>query len=197
MLVSLLNGLELHNPNVLIFEEAAKIVFYFTIYSFFGWILENSFNFFTERNFFKPNFFWGPFKPMYGFVPVLLVYLITPNTHWTFVIFLCFFIPTLVEYMSGFLLQKLFHRLWWDYSNIPLQLNGHICLPFSLCWILLSLVCLKWIHPVTVSVYAVVEPFWAWIWPTFCLYFLAEILLAIQRHSSGGLLPEERTNTIH
>lgn len=196
MLINLLNGLELHNPTIFNFEGASTIVFYFTAYSFMGWLLENSYNFFTERAFFKPNFFWGPFKPMYGFALVLLVYLINKNTHWALEIFLCFFIPTLIEYMSGSLLQKLFHRQWWDYSNIPFHLNGHICLPFSLCWILLSLICIKWIHPTIISVYSVVEPFWTWIWPTVCLYFLAELLLALRRHSSEGLLPEDRTNTI-
>jgi uncharacterized membrane protein len=197
MVISFLNGLGLHNPNIVNFEGAATVVFYFTVYSFLGWLLENNYNFFTDGEFFKANFFWGPFKPMYGFSPVLLVYLINQTTHWVLVIFLCFLIPTLIEYLSGLFLQKLFHRQWWDYSNIPLHLNGHICLPFSLCWILLSLICIKWIHPAIVSVYAAVfEPFWTWIWPTVCLYFLAELFLAIRRHSSEGLLPGDRTNTI-
>ena len=196
MLISLLNGTELHNPNDLIFSGAATIVFYFTVYSFLGWLLENSYNFLIVRKFFKPNFFWGPFKPMYGFAPVLLICFITKNTHWSLVVFLCFFIPTFVEYISGYLLKKFFNRQWWDYSNIPLHLNGHICLPFSLCWIFLSFICLKWIHPGIVILYGIVGPFWNWIWPTVCLYFLAELLLAIKRYSPEGLFPGEETNTI-
>jgi uncharacterized membrane protein len=196
MLISLLDGLELHNPNVFIFKSISTIVFYFTVYSFLGWLLENSYNFLTERKFFKSNLFWGPFKPMYGFAPVLLLLFINKNTHWALIVFLCFLIPTLVEYLSGYFLQKLFKRQWWDYSMMPLHIKGHICLPFSLCWVLLSLICLKWIHPAIVFLYGVVEPLWSWIWPTVCLYFLAELLLAIRRHSPEGLLPGENTNTI-
>lgn len=178
--------LAFYHPISLSFEGASSIIFYFMVYSLFGWLLENCYSKFTGREFFKPNFFLGPFKPMYGFAPLLLVYFIRPETNLTVVILLCFFIPTIVEYVSGVLLQKFFQRQWWDYSDMPLQLNGHICLPFSLCWIFLSLICLKWIHPVIVSLYGSIEFVWAWVWPATFLYFIAELALAIRRHSTQG-----------
>ncbi|WML54487.1 putative ABC transporter permease [Neobacillus sp. PS3-12] len=76
---------------------------------------------------------------MYGFVPVLLLFFITKQTRGTIVLFLCLFIPTLVEYLAGAMMKKVFHRPYWDYFNIPFQLHGHICLPFSICWVVLSL----------------------------------------------------------
>lgn len=188
MMISLLNGLEFQSP--------AVVLFYFTIYSFFGWVLENSYNLVTKRRFFKPNFLYGPFKPMYGFAPVLLVYLITPETNWTVVLLLCFFIPTLVEYVSGALLQKLFHRQWWDYADMPFQLNGHICLPFSLCWVVLSLVCLNWVHPGIVTMSGAVKPIWNWIWAAVGLYFLADFLLSARRHTLQKSIVEETANPI-
>ena len=39
-----------------------------------------------------------------------------------------------LEYSTSWVLEKLFHARWWDYSNIPLNLNGRICLPFALCF---------------------------------------------------------------
>jgi uncharacterized membrane protein len=171
-------------PLSLNLEGAPAIVFYFTVYSLIGWLLENCYSKITGREFFKPNFFLGPFKPMYGFAPLLLVYFIGPETNWLVVILLCFFIPTFVEYVSGLLLQKLFQRQWWDYSNMPLQLHGHICLPFSLCWILLSLICLKWVHPIIVALYGGMEFLLAWVWPAIALYFIAELVLAVRRHST-------------
>ncbi|WP_207789336.1 putative ABC transporter permease [Neobacillus terrae] len=45
----------------------------------------------------------------------------------------CFFSPGFFEYISGALLQKFFQHQWWDYSVMPIQIHGHICLPFSLC----------------------------------------------------------------
>ena len=196
MIINLLNGIEFQNPDILNLDGAATIIFYFTIYSLLGWLLENSYNLFTKREFFKPNFLFGPFKPMYGFTPLLLVYLISPETNWAVMILLCFVIPTLVEYVTGALLHKLFNRKWWDYSDSPMQLHGHICVPFSLCWILLSIICIKWIHPVIVSMYGAVEPYWAWVWSAIGLYFLADLVLAIRKHSLQDLIQEEPNNQI-
>lgn len=174
----------LHFPQMLLINEAALIIYFFTIYSLMGWLLENCYNLIINRKFFKPNFFFGPFKPMYGFAPLLIVYIIKPETNWMIVILLCFLIPTFVEYISGALLQKLFNRQWWDYSGLPLQLHGHICLPFSVCWVVLSFVCLKLIHPVIVASFSKVESAWNLIWPIIVLYFIAEIILAFRRHTA-------------
>lgn len=160
----------------------AAIIFYFTAYSFLGWLLENSYSFFATRKFFKEGFFWGPFKPMYGFAPILLVYFISPESNWFVVVLLCFLIPTLVEYVSGVLLQTFFKRQWWDYSHIPIQLHGHICLSFSICWIFLSVLCIKWVHPAIVSIYEQIEPYWIWLSPFVLVYFLVELIIASRRH---------------
>ena len=196
MIINLLNGIEFQNPHIFNLEGAASTIFFFTVYSLLGWLLENSFNFFTKREFFKPNFLFGPFKPMYGITPVLLVYLIPPETNWAVVIILCFLIPTIVEYLTGTMLEKLFNRKWWDYSDTPMQLHGHICVPFSLCWILLSLICINWIHPAIASMYGAIEPYWAWVWSGVGLYFMADLALAIRKHSLQELITEEPNNQI-
>jgi uncharacterized membrane protein len=196
MIISLLNGIEIQNPGIFKVEGAAAIIFYFTLYSLLGWLLENSYSFFTKRVFFKPNFLWGPFKPMYGIAPILLVCLLPPNTHWAVVVLLCFFIPTIVEYVSGALLLKLFNRQWWDYSDTPLQLHGHICLPFSLCWCVLAMVCVQWVHPAITAFYGAIAPFWSWIWAVAGLYFIADLALAIRRHSLKDLVTDESSNPI-
>ncbi|WP_040204179.1 putative ABC transporter permease [Neobacillus jeddahensis] len=196
MILSMLKGIEYQTLEILTIEGAAAIVFYFTVYSFIGWLLENSYSYFTTREFLKENFLFGPFKPMYGFAPVLLVYLILPETHWAIVVLLCLLIPTAVEYVSGALLQKLFHKQWWDYADTPIQLHGHICLPFSICCGVLSLICIKWVHPGMVFIYGVLGPYWAWIWSAVGLYFLADLVLAIRKHSLQDLIQEEPTNPI-
>lgn len=192
----MISFLDFNTPLNLSFEGVSAVVFYFTIYSLIGWLLENSYSYMTKRKFFKPNFFLGPFKPMYGFAPVLLVYFIGPETNWGIILLLCFFIPTFIEYISGALLQKFFQRQWWNYSDMPMQIHGHICLPFSLCWILLSLACVKWVHPVIVSFYGAIEFLWTWIWPAVILYFIAELTLSIRRHSAQVFDEAESPNPI-
>jgi uncharacterized membrane protein len=192
----MISFLDFYTPMNINFEGVSAVVFYFTIYSLTGWLLENSYSYFTKRIFLKPNFFHGPFKPMYGFAPVFLVYLIDSETNWAVALLLCFFIPIFIEYLSGALLQRFFQRQWWDYSDMPMQIHGHICLPFSLCWILLSLACIKWIHPIIASVYEAVEIVWALIWPAIVLYFIAELTLSIRRHSVQALDEAESSNPI-
>ena len=51
------------------------------------------------------------------------------------------------EWLTGFLLEKLFHQRWWDYSDQPFNLGGYICLRFSLAWGLACLLVMEIIHP--------------------------------------------------
>ncbi|MBS4193030.1 putative ABC transporter permease [Bacillus sp. FJAT-49705] len=173
----------------------AAIVFYFFVYSFLGWVLENSYSLATTRKFFKEGFFRGPFKPMHGFAPVLLVWFIGPSTHWSIILLLCLIIPTTVEYVSGFLLYTFFHRRWWDYSKIPMQLQGHICLSFSACWVFLSVICVKWIHPLLTSGYEFIDSYWIWLSPIIMLYFFAELFFSIRRHSPQRSSVSKEPNT--
>lgn len=168
-------------------KEMAAIVCFFVIYSFFGWVLENSYSFFRGREFFKPNFILGPFKPMYGFAPILLVYLIPHNSHWGLLLLLCFFIPTAVEYVTGVWLERTFGQKWWDYSNHKFQVQGHICLSYSLCWIFLSFICIKFIHPNVEMVYKSFASMWLFIWPAVVIYFGIELYFAWKRH-----IPQEQ-----
>ncbi|WP_235822839.1 putative ABC transporter permease [Cytobacillus massiliigabonensis] len=180
--------------STMLIKEAGMAIYFFSIYSLLGWLLENCYNLITNRKFFKPNFFVGPFKPMYGFAPLLLVYLITPERNWMIVILLCFIIPTLVEYVSGMLLQRFFNRQWWDYSSNPLQLHGHICLLFSAYWGILSLLCIKIIHPFVLISYEGIGAIWNFLWPIILFYFIVEFVAAIRRHSA---LAQSISNPIH
>jgi len=182
MFQGLVSGFDFEMPILMSWDGVMAIIFFFTIYSFFGWLLENTYNYARKRVFFKDNFFFGPFKPMYGFAPLLLVLLIGKDMHWTVVVALCFLIPTFVEYCSGFLLEWFFGKKWWDYSGHKFQLQGHICFSYSICWIVLSLLCLAYVHPKLVILYGAVGGFWALIWPTIALYFLGELVFAIRRH---------------
>ena len=58
---------------------------------------------------------------------------------------------TLIEFATGFALEKLFHARWWDYSNMPLNIMGYVCLIFSVIWGLACMVIVRWVHPLFVS----------------------------------------------
>lgn len=45
-------------------------------------------------------------------------------------------LTTALEFVTGFVLEKFFHDKWWDYSNMPFNIKGYVCLKFSILWVL-------------------------------------------------------------
>ena len=121
----------------------------FAIYCFIGWVLEVFYRSFKQRKFVNAGFIFGPFVPIYGigaFIVIVLQYFIQ-NWH---------FIPryaalglsiTFVEYIVGFLAEKIFKIPLWNYSDRRFNLHGRVCLLFSLLWTVLAVVFSEFIHP--------------------------------------------------
>ncbi|MDU4694647.1 MULTISPECIES: putative ABC transporter permease [Paenibacillus] len=157
---------------------AEEIGFYFLLYSLFGWLLENVYSFFTQGVFWKEGFLKGPYKPMYGVAPLLLLALVPEGGGgWLLVAaLLCLIIPTVVEGISGYLLLTMFGRRWWDYSGLRYQLGGHVCLRFSLYWGILSALMLKGIHPLAEQAYQSVASVWNVAGPVLLLLFAVDLV---------------------
>ena len=65
-------------------------------------------------------------------------------------------VVTLLEYIIGRMLDKIFHFKLWDYSDYYLNLHSYICLEFSLLWGVLALLLANFVHPlIEVLVYAI------------------------------------------
>ncbi|MDF2700300.1 MAG: hypothetical protein K0Q49_1858 [Haloplasmataceae bacterium] len=169
--------------NQVAIESMAELIFYFTLYSFIGWLIENTHSYFVRRKFLKDNFIIGPFKPMYGITPILLVIYTQGSPSWVYVLIICYFVPLIIEYMTGFLILDLFHRRYWDYSSQRFQLGGQVCFTFSLFWVILSVACIKWIHPALSTFYLFIETYWEWSYILVFSYFVIEILASIERHT--------------
>ena len=67
-------------------------------------------------------------------------------------------ITTLIEWLAGWLLYKLFRARWWDYSHLPFNIGGFVCLPFSLLWGAASVVMLLAVHPPIARLAAAIPP---------------------------------------
>lgn len=124
-----------------------EFLYNFFIYGFIGWIIENIFSYYIHGHFQKDGFLKGPFKPMYAIAMawILELYNVLPNI--MFLIIISFIIPTSVEYITGFLMRRFFHKDYWNYSKEKYNYEGIICLRFSLIWVLLSIIAVKIIHP--------------------------------------------------
>lgn len=168
---------------------AGEYFFYFMVYSFLGWVLEGSYNLYSQGTFRKEGFLKGPFKPMYGCAPLLLLAAKDLQLPVPLLLVLALIIPSAVEYTSGWLLKAAFHRQWWDYKELPYQLHGHICLKFSLYWWGLATACIYLLQPVMEGLYTVIEPLWGMVLPMAALMFLADLLWTcrVRRRGLKGL----------
>lgn len=124
------------------------IIFNFIIYSFFGWVLEEGYSFFTNGYFKEEGFLSIPFKPMYGIAMCILVFSFYKlDVNKLVLLIMCAIIPTIIEYFSGYLLKSLFNEQYWSYSSIKYNYQGLICLKFSICWTILSFIMVRYIQP--------------------------------------------------
>lgn len=125
-----------------------NILWYLLIYAFLGWCTEVIFAATKTGEFVNRGFLNGPYCPIYGVGVTLVVFLLEPVKGNLFYLFIgSVLITSAIELIVGFVLEKIFHQKWWDYSEKPFNLGGYICLRFSLIWGLACLVMVDKIHP--------------------------------------------------
>ncbi|MCI8421993.1 MAG: hypothetical protein HFF50_00455 [Lawsonibacter sp.] len=120
----------------------------FFVYSFFGWCVEVGYAALVTGGFVNRGFLNGPVCPIYGFGVVIALGCLLPLQSNLVALYLgSVFLTSLLEWLTGFALEKLFHQRWWDYSDRPFNLGGYICLRFSAAWGLACLFVIKVLHP--------------------------------------------------
>ena len=125
-----------------------ELVWIFIIYAFIGWCTEVSYAALDTGKFVNRGFLTGPYCPIYGCGVVIVVAALTPLQDNLLILFIgSFALTTALEFITGFLLEKVFHNKWWDYSNKPFNVKGYICLEFSVLWGLACTFIMKVIHP--------------------------------------------------
>lgn len=124
------------------------ILWYFFVYAVLGWCAEVCYAALRTGHFVNRGFLNGPVCPIYGVGVVVVILLLTPVRENVFLLFVCSVLLTsALEWLTGFVLEKLFHQKWWDYSEMPFNLNGYICPMFSVLWGIACLLVMDVIHP--------------------------------------------------
>lgn len=110
-------------------------LFFFYFYCFLGWVWETCYVSACQGKWVNRGFMRGPFLPIYGSGAVIvLIFTLPVRENATAVFFIGMVSATILEYITGVAMEKLFHVRYWDYSNQKLNLNGHICVSSSLAW---------------------------------------------------------------
>ncbi len=120
---------------------------YFLIFSFLGWCAEVCFAAFKDGKFVNRGFLNGPVCPIYGFGVAGVHFITGLIAHDAVLVAVSFVLPSLLELVTGFVLEKVFHHKWWDYSKERWNLGGYICARFSLLWGLVCIAAVKIIFP--------------------------------------------------
>lgn len=125
-----------------------EILTYFIIYSFLGWVMESVVRTISEKKLINTGFLHGPFCPIYGIGAIILfIFLNHLKNNLVALFFIAVIILTLWEYIVGVMLETMFKTKYWDYSDQKFNFQGRICLVNSICWGLLGVLFVKYIHP--------------------------------------------------
>lgn len=133
----------------------SRYFLYFYIYSFIGWVYETIVMTIWERKWDNRGFLFEPILPIYGFgataLSVILDYFAIHNIEYTWKeLFVIAFIGSIfLEYFTGWFLEEVFHAYWWDYSRVPLNIKGRICLFASLGFGVAGLIVSYYLYPFT------------------------------------------------
>ena len=121
----------------------------FFVYGFLGWCTEVAYAAVKQGKFVNRGFLNGPICPVYGIGVGVVVQFLTPVENNLVLLYISSTIlVTAIEGITGFLLEKIFHNKWWDYSDKPFNIMGYVCLKFSIFWGLACTFIMLIIHPI-------------------------------------------------
>ena len=132
-----------------------EVAWIFVIYAFLGWCTEVAYAALDTGKFVNRGFLNGPVCPVYGCGVLVVIVVLTPLKENFLILFAgSFLLTSIIEFITGFLLEKLFHNQWWDYSNEHFNICGYVCLKFSILWGIACTLIMDVIHP---SIYKVIK----------------------------------------
>jgi len=132
--------------------DICKIFFAFILYSVVGYVVEVLFcSVGKKKIYYQSGFLAGPWCPIYGTGAVLMYLLSVYKPHPEVVFIVSAFICTLVEYITSYLLEKIFKTRWWNYRDHKFNINGRVCLKNSLLFGIAGLVVVYFVKDFTSS----------------------------------------------
>ncbi len=138
----------------------------FIFYSFLGWVWESIYCTIKEKKWADRGFLFGPICPIYGSCVVItsLVFgavpaLSDPSFPIWAIFLICLFGSAIAEFTTSWVLEKRFHARWWDYSDMPLNIQGRICVPVSICFGIAGVLIVKYLIPFINGMHQTIHPY--------------------------------------
>lgn len=126
-----------------------RILAYFILYSVIGYLIETIFGIITKGTWeSRQSFLYGPFCGIYGVGAVIMILSLQHFNQNNNRLFIGgFIVGSIVEYIISWYGDIFLHVKWWDYSDMPLNINGRICVFFSIFWGLLAIYLISYVNP--------------------------------------------------
>jgi len=160
-----------------------RLFLLFIIYSFIGWCYESLYVSFLEKRPVNRGFLNGPLLPIYG-VGALLVILVFRNSADNLIslFFSSAVLISILEYITSWGMEKLFHARWWDYSTHRFHINGRVCLDGAAVFGLFSVLLMRVVNPFINSLIDKLQPVSILYWLSGILFalFLADLIITIE-----------------
>ncbi len=162
-------------------QQLVYLFLTFIICSMLGYVIEVLWIFWRTKKLVNRGFLCGPLIPVYGLGAVLIIYSLFRYYEDPVVVFVFgVIITSCLEYFTSFILEKMFHNRWWDYSNLKYNLNGRICLKNSLLFGVLSLVIVYFIAPLLFMLFELLS-FKTWLIIAIVIFviFVADVIYSV------------------
>ena len=162
----------------------------YLVYSFLGWVAETVVATIKGRAFVNRGVASGPFCFVYGTAAVLMAVGFADLRSTPVALFLgCAANATVVEWVTAKLLERMHRRRWWDYSDKKFNLDGYVCLQYSVLWGLLGMASVLWGNVLLLRLCALL-PGWllhVGVWAAMTLAVLDQLgaALAVNRYAAS------------
>ena len=117
------------------------------IYSVIGWVYESTICSIGQRKLINRGFLNGPYCPIYGTGAVLVLLVLGRIQNPVLLFFAGAALTCSLEYLTSWLMEKLFHARWWDYSKRKFNIGGRVCLIGAVVFGAFSVVLILVLHP--------------------------------------------------
>ena len=157
-------------------------ILYFAIYSFVGWLCETIYCSVGSGHFVNRGFLNGTFCPIYGFGALFILSALQPYTDNILLVFFGGMLSTsILEYITSWVMEKVFHNKWWDYSNKKCNIHGRVCLLNSVLFGILSVFMVFVLHPLVVRLVSAIPGWLQWTAAAVLgIYFAVDFIITVK-----------------
>ncbi|NCE64164.1 hypothetical protein D1159_06070 [Pseudoflavonifractor sp. 524-17] len=125
-----------------------QLFWFFFIYSIAGWCAGVAAAALRKHSFINTGFLGLPLCPAYGVAGIVFAVFLTELRDTLFFLFVWgAVLSAFITFVTGFLLERIFHRKWWDFTRHRFQFEGYISVPLLAVWGVLAVVCVRVVNP--------------------------------------------------